>query len=279
MFQRRPATRTLVIVAAAVAAAVAGLALLLYLINRKVDRELTPRTPVARPEVPVPVGRKQLAALPRATTWTTVGKAGRDPAPLAATDGLILHPRRSTVVYASPGGPPIAVVPPTQLDQPTWLPVVERRPAWMRVLLPSRPNGSTGWIHTGDGAAKIGHTPYEVRIDLSDRRLVLRKNGRPAGSWRVGIGTRRTPTPVGRTFLLAALAPSGVDYSPVILPLGMHSEKLRTYDGGPGTIGLHGWPDGSVFGQAISHGCVRLPAAALDAVRHIPLGSMIFIQA
>ncbi|GGL18467.1 hypothetical protein Sme01_72630 [Sphaerisporangium melleum] len=280
MYVRRRPTRTFVLAAALAATVLTGLAILVIFTNWKFDRELAvpPKPPAPPPPIaPAKVTAKQFAALPHSTTWTTVGKARPDPQPFAFSDGLVVHPRKATVVYAEPGGPAIAVLPAEQLDNPTWLPVVETRPGWMRVLLPSRPNRSTGWIHAADGQIKQSRSPYQVRIDLSDRRMAILKDGRETGSWKVGIGTRQTPTPVGRTFLLASLAPSGVDYSPVILPLGSHSEKLRTYDGGPGTIGLHGWPDSGVFGEAISHGCVRLPKPALDAATHLPLGTMILI--
>ncbi|MEU8267170.1 L,D-transpeptidase [Sphaerisporangium sp. NPDC049002] len=278
MYVRHRSTRTTVTIVAVVTAALAGLVMLVIFTNRKVDHELAkPPAPPAKPAVPVKVSRKQLAALPLSTTWTKVAKAEPDPQPFAASDGLIVHPKASKVVYAEPGGPPIAVVPASQLDNPTWLPVIESRPEWMRVLLPSRPNGSTGWIHTGDGQIKQTYSPYQVRINLTARRLTLLKGGQETGSWPVAIGTKETPTPLGRTFLLASLSPPEVTYSPVILPLGMHSEKLQTYDGGPGTVGLHGWPDKSAFGQAVSHGCVRLPKDGLDAVSHIPLGTLIII--
>ncbi|MCW2876366.1 MAG: hypothetical protein JWQ95_466 [Sphaerisporangium sp.] len=278
MYVRRRSARTTITIIAVVTAALAGLLVIVILTNRKVDRELAkPPAPPAAPVAPVKVTSKQLAALPRTTTWTKVAKARLDPQPFAASDGLMLHPETSKVVYAEPGGPPIAVVPTTQLDDPTWLPVIEARPEWMRVLLPSRPNGSTGWIHTGDGKTKQTYSPYQVRINLTERRLTLLKAGQETGSWPVAIGTKETPTPIGRTFLLASLSPPEITYSPVILPLGTHSEKLETFDGGPGTVGLHGWPDKDGFGKAVSHGCVRLPKDGLDAVSHIPLGSLIII--
>ncbi|WP_214409415.1 L,D-transpeptidase [Sphaerisporangium fuscum] len=279
MFVRRRPTATTFTIVAALAALIAGLAILVVFTNRKVDRELAkpPAAAPAKPIKPVKLTAKQLAALPRTTTWTKITKAGLDSPPFAGSDGLVLHPRTAKVVYTEPGGPAIAVVPTTQLDNPTWLPVIETRPEWARVLLPSRPNGSTGWIHTGDGKTKESHSPYEVHIDLSARRLTLLKDGKETGSWRVAIGTKETPTPVGRTFLLASLTPPEVTYSPIILPLGMHSDALQSYDGGPATVGLHGWPDKSVFGHAVSHGCVRIPQEALNALSRIPLGTLIII--
>jgi lipoprotein-anchoring transpeptidase ErfK/SrfK len=58
----------------------------------------------------------------------------------------------------------------------------------------------------------------------------------------------------------------------------MHSARLSSFGGGPGTVGLHGWPDPAVFGQAISHGCVRVPAAALRVLSRIPLGTLVVIE-
>jgi lipoprotein-anchoring transpeptidase ErfK/SrfK len=93
------------------------------------------------------------------------------------------------------------------------------------------------------------------------------------------VGAPGTPTPTGRTFLLALLAPPSPTYSPLILPLGTHSSALSTFGGGPGTVGLHGWPDPSVFGHAISNGCVRVPATALRVLSKIPLGTLVLITA
>jgi lipoprotein-anchoring transpeptidase ErfK/SrfK len=93
----------------------------------------------------------------------------------------------------------------------------------------------------------------------------------------VAVGAPGTPTPTGRTFLLASLAPVHPTYSPLILPLGTHSDTLTAFGGGPGTVGLHGWPVPAVFGRAISHGCVRVPAAALRVLARVPLGSSVMI--
>jgi lipoprotein-anchoring transpeptidase ErfK/SrfK len=76
---------------------------------------------------------------------------------------------------------------------------------------------------------------------------------------------------------LASLAPPHPTYSPLILPLGAHSNVFSTFGGGPGTVGMHGWPDPSVFGQAISNGCVRVPATALQLLARIPLGTLVMI--
>jgi lipoprotein-anchoring transpeptidase ErfK/SrfK len=212
-----------------------------------------------------------------ATTFRATPAAPRDPAPFAPETGIVLHPATTRVVYARPGGPPVAALPATELGSPTWVPVVQSQPGWDRVLLPSRPNRSTGWIYLGGGGLQTAYSTYQVEIDLAAYRLTVLDAGRSLGSWTVAEGVAGSPTPAGRTFLLASLAPPHPTYSPLILPLGVHSRTLTTYGGGPGTVGVHGWPDPAVFGHAVSHGCVRVPGAALRALSRVPLGSPVMI--
>jgi lipoprotein-anchoring transpeptidase ErfK/SrfK len=230
---------------------------------------------------PVRVSTAEFAKLPRATTFTSIPVAPLDPPPVAATSGLVVRPLTAQVVYAGPGKPPIAVLPATELGGPTWVPVVQASPGWERVLLPSRPNRSTGWIYTaGANATRLDtrRSPYLVRIYVAARKLSVFLNGRSLGTWTVAVGESKTPTPTGRTFIMASLAPPHPTYSPLILPLGFHSNTLTTFGGGPGTVGIHGWPNSSVFGRAVSHGCVRVPRAALTVLSRAPLGSLVMIS-
>src|SRR5579862_6302245 len=88
--------------------------------------------------VPASVPAQELAKLTQATTFTTVAAATPDPAPFAVTDGTVMHPLTAQVVYAAPGGKPVALLPATELGGPTWVPVVQTVPGWVDVLLPSR---------------------------------------------------------------------------------------------------------------------------------------------
>ncbi|WP_233617728.1 L,D-transpeptidase [Actinomadura sp. WAC 06369] len=212
------------------------------------------------------------AAVPEATTFTTVegapADAGRD-----AADGLVVHPPKPLPVHDRPGGRRVATLPTEQLGGPTWVPVVESSGGWLRVLLPSRPNRASGWI-PGDGL-RTARTPYLVTVDLGDRRLTLHESGKAVGRWRVAIGAAATPTPTGRTFVMAQLAPKD---KKLVLPLGAHSDTLDTFGGGPGTVALHGWHDPSVFGRAATHGCVRVPDDALRKLSRVPLGTLVLIN-
>jgi lipoprotein-anchoring transpeptidase ErfK/SrfK len=227
--------------------------------------------------LPAHVSAAQLARLPMATTFGRLTAAPQDPDPFKPETGVVLHPRVKEVVYVRPGGPPVAVLPTTEIGSPTWVPVVQSRSLWDRILLPTRPNRSTGWIYVKGGGLVTAYSAYQVQINLAAYRLTVLDAGRRLGSWTVAVGAPGTPTPTGRTFLLASVAPVHPTYSPLILPLGLHSDTLTTFGGGPGTVGLHGWPDAAVFGHAVSHGCVRVPAAALRILSQIPLGSSVMI--
>jgi len=86
-----------------------------------------------------------LSTLIGSSTQTTITTAPLDSEPFAGTDGLVVHPRAETALYSAPDADAFAKIGPTQFG-PTWLPVVEQTDGWVRVLLPSKPNRSTGWL-------------------------------------------------------------------------------------------------------------------------------------
>lgn len=225
---------------------------------------------------PKPLSKGDQARLPQATTYGTVNGAPADPAPNAAQDGTVLHVTKDVVVYDKPGGKAIAMLPAQQLNGPTWVPVIAKQAGWRQVLLPSRPNHTSGWL-AGGGGFKEATSSYRVAVDLAKHKVTVTNGGKTAGTWTVAVGSKKDPTPTGRTFVLAALAPTHPTYSKLIFPLGTHSNSLDKFGGGPGTVALHGWPDSSIFGHNVSHGCVRFPENALTTLARIPLGSPVTI--
>jgi lipoprotein-anchoring transpeptidase ErfK/SrfK len=247
----------------------------------------------ATPPVPArPVSATQLAALPAATTWGVVPGAPRDPDPSAVPSGELLSPDTTVPVYAAPGGPPIAALPAQQPDGnhhavgPSTVPVIASTPGWAQVLLPSRPNGSTGWLATSDPHIRPTTSPYLIRIDRARFQLTLLRSGTPIGQWTVAVGVlapvggvTQSVTPAGRTSVIADIRVENPTYSPVILPLGTHSPIYDSYGGGPATVGLHTWtPDPTVYGRPVSHGCIRVPPAALQVLSTtVPIGTPVLI--
>ena len=229
------------------------------------------------PRQPQVMAKADLGMQPDVTTFGDFPAAPKDPAPDADTGGVVLHVLEDLAVHQKPGGPIFGKLPAKQLNNPTWVPIIAERGDWAQVLLPSRPNGATGWVRT-DGGVERARTPYVVNVDVDARHLEVRKDGEVIGQWKAGVGAEASPTPRGRTYVMAAIEETVTRFSPIILPLGIHSNTYSTYGGGPGTVALHTWPDSSVFGQAASDGCVRVPADALRLLTSLPLGTLVHLR-
>lgn len=217
-----------------------------------------------------------LTTLAASTTATTIPTAPLDTDPFSGTGGLVVHPRAEAALFSSPDADDaFGKIGPTQFG-PTWLPVVDQTDGWLRVLLPSKPNRSTGWIQDED--LDRASSSYLIRVHTSSRTLELFHNNKSLGTWKAGVGATKTPTPPGRTFLLGSIIDHKRSASPVVFPLGAHSPTLDTFGGGPGTVAIHGWPNPHVFGAAISAGCVRVPKTALADLQKVPLGTLVLID-
>jgi lipoprotein-anchoring transpeptidase ErfK/SrfK len=146
----------------------------------------------------------------------------------------------------------------------TVLPVVGRAAGgWLRVELPGRPNGRLGWIRSASTIAST--TPWHVVVQTGARRVLVYRDGRVVTSFPAVVGKPSTPTPLGTLFVEEAVRLSPSDPgAPFALALSARSNVLQEFDGGPGQIALHGVANlGGVPGTAVSHGCVRLTAAAM----------------
>lgn len=227
---------------------------------------------------PRPVGPAELARLPTATTFATVPAAPLDPAPTQVPSGQVVHPTVPVAVYARPGGEAIAVLPPQQLGSDTWVPVLAEQPGWDLVALPARPNGATGWLYRDKTTLTVARTPYRITVDRATFTLTLSNEDSEVGRWTVGVGKPQAVTPAGRTFLLASIRDTHATFSPIVLPLGAHSDTYTNYGGGPGTVALHTWPTRDVYGRPSSDGCIRVPPEALAVLStDVPLGTAVLI--
>jgi hypothetical protein len=149
---------------------------------------------------------------------------------------------------------------------------------WYEALLPVRPNGTTGFISST--SLELLRTPYRLKVDRARFTLELWKGCRLEEAFRIGIGTGRTPTPVGRFYLVALLKPPTQDtiYGTYAYGLSAFSDRLPDWEGG-GVIGLHGTNDPSSIGRQSSHGCIRMSNADIRRlVRVLPLGTPIDIR-
>jgi hypothetical protein len=150
----------------------------------------------------------------------------------------------------------------------TTLPVIGRSTdrrgiPWLRVMLPGRPNGSSGWI-AQQGTRKLV-TGWRIGVYLADRQVRVYHEGRMMRSFQAVVGKPSTPTPTGQFFVEEALQmSSGEAGGPFALALSARSDALQEFEGGPGQIALHGRNNlGGTLGSAESHGCVRLGTASI----------------
>ena len=232
---------------------------------------------VAIPDAsPVAVDQEELTALPEATTYATLAAARVDPGPTATTTGRVLHPTTDVVVYRDKGSEPFAKLPTLQLGSPTWVPVIAEQGRWAQVLLPSRPNGASGWVYV-DATVESAQNPFTVTVRRDAFELELRNGDQSVGTWKVGVGKPQFPTPVGRAFILSSIAETVNTYSPIVLPLSFHSDSHETFGGGPGTVAIHTWPDNNFVGKADSDGCIRVTVEVLGKLVELPLGTIVTI--
>ncbi len=129
---------------------------------------------------------------------------------------------------------------------------------WVRVQLPKRPNRSQGWI--SEAALDLRRTRTWIRVSINSRNVQVFRAGRRVASFGAAVGTGGTPTPVG-LFAVHDPVPTSGPLGPHIFVLTAYSNVLRTFAGGNGVVGIHGWPTSNVLGKAVSHGCVRLSRA------------------
>jgi len=148
----------------------------------------------------------------------------------------------------------------------------------VEVQLPTRPNGSTGWVKAS--SVDLSDVPFAVRVDLGSNTLKVTKGDKVVLEDRTADGEAKYPTPTG-TFYVTDLLATGNDdgaYGPFAFGLSGHSEVLTDFAGGDGQIGIHGTNAPEKLGQDVSHGCVRVSNATISKLAEmLPLGTPVFI--
>jgi hypothetical protein len=188
------------------------------------------------------------------TTTTTV------PPPDVPASTRLASPKGEIPAYDAPRGTEIAKVG-FWYTYPMTMPIVERRGAWLRVMMPERPNGLTAWVRADQVTRSVSR--WRMVVDLSETRVSVYKDGYKAWSAPVGIGKERTRTPTGRFFVAIIEKPGPPGYGPIVLDLNAHSEDIGSWDGlGDAIIAFHG-PFGAdelikAGGGKVSNGCIRM---------------------
>lgn len=213
-----------------------------------------------------------------APTASSTPTALSTPTPQLSVGEAATASGRSVDVYDRPDGSIKSTMSnPTSVGAPLTYLVVDSKPGWLKVDLPIRPNGSTGWIKTS--AVSLSNLVYRLQVSTEANKLTLYKGSTVIDTFPAATGTGGTPTPHGSFYLVELLAPTNAGYGPYAFGLSGYSDVLSSFGGGPGQIGLHGTDDPSSIGHSASHGCIRLSNADITRLaRLLPLGTPIVIE-
>jgi lipoprotein-anchoring transpeptidase ErfK/SrfK len=137
---------------------------------------------------------------------------------------------------------------------------------WVRVRLPWRPNDAAGWVNANN--VLLNKTRWRIDVSTARRTLTLLRAGVPIRTLSVVVGKPSTPTPTGLFAVVWAIPWNPNDFlGSWVLELTAHSDVLQEFDGGDGTVGIHGRGGASLLdplGSAASHGCVRVANDDID---------------
>jgi hypothetical protein len=149
---------------------------------------------------------------------------------------------------------------------------------WVKVRIPGRPNGRTGWVQRGAlGSFHVVH--MLVVVNRERMRMYFYDRGHQIWSAPVGVGKPSTPTPAGHFWIdeRFTITNPGSGYYPYAFGTTDYS-TLTEWPGG-GVVGIHGpyYDPQGIPGQ-ISHGCIRLHVADdFWLAGHVKLGTPLHV--
>lgn len=212
-----------------------------------------------------------------------------EPAPAAAPARdpgfLVVRPARGArvVVRSRPGGRVVARLGArTEFGSPMTLAISRTRGRWLGVVTTHLPNGRLGWVDPEESPVVRSRTRVSVMIDLSQRRLVVRRGDEALRRITVAVGRPGSPTPRGRFAVTDKLQGSrySASYGCCILALSAHQPYLPPGWPGGDRIAVHGTNDPGSIGSAVSAGCPRASERDMRyLMRKVPLGAPIFVRA
>ena len=129
---------------------------------------------------------------------------------------------------------------------------------WVRLSLPGRPNGARGWVRAD--AVEIRPVVNRIVVRIGARHLEVRRvrDGKLLLRSVVAVGAPGAETPQGRDYYVqSAFVPTDPFYGPFALETSAFSRLTDWPD--DGIVGIHGTNLPGLLGQAVSHGCIRVP--------------------
>ena len=128
---------------------------------------------------------------------------------------------------------------------------------WLKVRLPIRPNGTTGWVQE-NALSELQPVDSWIKVSTKINKITVIKAGKRVFSASVGVGQPQWPTPKGEFYIRAKLTNFGDPfYGPIAFVTSATSDTLTDWPGG-GIVGIHGTSLPNLIPGKISHGCVRM---------------------
>lgn len=236
-------------------------------------------TPIPDPAATAPrhPTDEQYARLPLAVIGQSLPHAPADPNPTGDPGPDVLHPTTTATVYDAPGGQPIARLPVRQVFMPTWVPIVQRRPGWAQVLLPTRPlddsTAPTGWLYL-DQTVILSQSGHRIDIDHATGsvtvlarmgRITVDNTSRPSGT---------TPAAGSRTFMAVASKAVGDGWLVRIWqPLLINADRICT--GMLGAPVVPALPQVAPLGRLDGQGCVPTPDGLRGPLSSVTAGTIV----
>lgn len=184
-----------------------------------------------------------LAVLASTLSASTSPAGGQSPVAGAMSVSLEAINPGAAIVYSAPGGEPVTttytyldgsvvgypLTNPTHFGNPLVFAVTSfsEDGEWAQVLLPSRPNESTGWVPVADYVARSHDRKIHIIKDVRSL-VIVDQAGRSVFQTPVGFGAADTPTPNGLTYIDEI-----VEQTPgrPLLSLAMFSDSIQQLDG------------------------------------------------
>ncbi|RAS59439.1 hypothetical protein C8D87_11451 [Lentzea atacamensis] len=235
---------------------------------------ITPRTPTDQ----------ELSQLPKAVVGTVLPAAPADPEPGVTPGMTVLHPTRDVAVYAEPGGCAVAVLPALQMLTPSWVPVIDRTPGWVLVMLPVRPHpggaATVGWIHlTPD--VELAERDHRIDIDTTNGRVSVLAELAHAATTSSTLGTvAPASSTVQARGQRSFVAVSGhTEFASWLLRLWLlRVDASRVCTESWTAVSVPGLPGTSPLGKLDHDGCVPTPSSLHAALSQIPAGTVVTLR-
>jgi lipoprotein-anchoring transpeptidase ErfK/SrfK len=197
---------------------------------------------------------------------------------LFAAGSDVAAPRSGTLlIHAAPGSSRVLARARTRtvFGSPTRLAVLRESGDWLAVISAKLGNRVRGYVFRPD--VDLVHDPFSLEVDRSARLLTVWRMGVKVGRFRIAVGARSTPTPLGRFSITDKL----VDFWPSVYGCCVIALSGRQPLATPGwstgdRLAIHA---GTGIGAGVSTGCLRAPPRDMRfLMRTIPLGTQVVIH-